>query len=89
MVEASPQINREGASNVIERGVGGARASTKTVHTSYIMLAAALGVQTAIGLSVLADFPVIARIAIGAILVSLPILASGVVFGVSLARTGP
>lgn len=73
---------------LIATRIGGANAPRKTIQASYVFLAVALAMQAAIGLSVLADFPLGARIVIGAILVALPILASGVVFGVSLARAG-
>jgi hypothetical protein len=51
------------------------------------MLGAALALQVAVPASVLADFPFVARALLGAILVSLPLLASGVVFATSLFAT--
>lgn len=68
--------------------LGGEKAPPKMVQAAYILLAGAIGLQAAIGMNVLSDFPLGARVVLGAILVCLPIVGSGVVFGISLARSG-
>jgi hypothetical protein len=76
-----------GATAIAHR-LGGAKATRLHVQSAYAMLGAALALQVAVPASVLADFPFMARALLGAILVSLPLLASGVVFATSLAKAG-
>lgn len=72
----------------IAHRLGGAAASAHHVRSAYVLLGAALAMQLAVPASVLADFPFAARAVLGAVLVSLPLVASGTVFGTSLARVG-
>lgn len=76
-----------GATAIAHR-LGAAKVSRLHVQSAYVMLGAALALQIALPASVLADFPFFARAVLGAILVSLPLLASGVVFATSLAKAG-
>lgn len=56
--------------------------------TAYALLAALLALNYAVPLSTLAALPLGARIAFSVFLVSAPLFASGIVFALSLARTG-
>ena len=76
------------AATAIAERLGGALATAHHVRSAYVLLGAALAMQLAVPTSVLADFPFVARAVLGAVLVSLPLLASGTVFGTSLARVG-
>jgi hypothetical protein len=56
--------------------------------TAYALLAALLALNYAVPLSALAALPLGARVAFSVFLVSAPLFASGIVFALSLARTG-
>lgn len=76
------------AATLIASRLGGAAASPRSVSLAYVVLLGALGLQFAIGAGDLAPLPAALRVLLGAALVSLPMLASGVVFSTSLARVG-
>ena len=73
---------------LVAHRIGGAAASRKHVQFAYVCLAGALGVAMAIPATDLTDFPPLARAVVGVCLVSLPMVASGTIFGTSLARIG-
>jgi SAM-dependent methyltransferase len=60
----------------------------RTMTLIYGLLGAALALQFAINISDLSELPLLARTVIGVVIVSLPMLASGIVFATSLARAG-
>ncbi|MBX3203948.1 MAG: methyltransferase domain-containing protein [Labilithrix sp.] len=76
------------ASTVLTARLGGAMLSAKVVRLMYALLAAFLALQFVIDIGDVAELPLVGRAVVGVALVSLPMLASGVVFASSLARTG-
>ena len=76
------------AATAVAHRLGESGASAHHVRSTYVLLAGALALQLAVPTSVLADFPFAARAVLGAVLVSLPLLASGTLFATSLARAG-
>lgn len=76
------------AATLLASRIGGATASTRTIHLVYALLAVALIMQLVVHVGDLAALPLAARAVLGALVVSLPLFASGTVFGVSLARAG-
>ncbi len=60
----------------------------RVMNLVYALLGVALVLQFALDISDLAELPTFARTVIGVVVVSLPMLASGVVFATSLTRAG-
>ncbi|CAN5884752.1 hypothetical protein BH11MYX4_BH11MYX4_03260 [soil metagenome] len=60
----------------------------RTIHLVYGLLGAALALQFGLDTSDLSELPVAVSAVIGAVVVSLPMLASGIVFSTSLVRAG-
>jgi len=76
------------ASTMLARRVGEAGFSRRALHLTYALLTVALLVQLVVDVNDVADLSLGGRAITGVILVSLPMLASGVVFATSLARAG-
>jgi hypothetical protein len=64
------------------------RVTEHVPHLAYVLLFAALALNYAVPMSLLSAQPSAARIVTGALLVALPMLASGIVLALSLARSG-
>lgn len=60
----------------------------RTIHLVYGLLAAALALQFGLDTSDLAELPTVVSALVGALVVSLPMLASGIIFSTSLVRAG-
>jgi hypothetical protein len=69
-------------------GVGSADRRRRSVGIVYILLVGALGIELGFTTGDLAPLPLALRAVLGAVLVSLPLLAGGTVFATSLARSG-
>ncbi|MBS2020380.1 MAG: hypothetical protein JST00_46415 [Deltaproteobacteria bacterium] len=74
--------------SLVAHRIGGAAAPTASVRVAYLLLALALVVGLAIPAEHLVGLPPLAGGLAGALVVSLPMVASGTIFGTSLARAG-
>jgi SAM-dependent methyltransferase len=76
------------ASTALAVKIGAEAASPRALGVAYGLLFATLAVQFAVDVGDLASLPLAGRALAGAAFVSAPLLASGTIFGTSLARVG-